>query len=156
MKTAFLPSSAVIIICCCFSLTISSCKKTDLNTPRAELIIGSWITISDFYHPAYDADKNGTPDTEVFPLYPECMKDDLLTFKAGGIGESDEGPTVCPGSSGPPITSFTWSLFNDDNTLVMAGDSYSILELSATTLKIAYTFPDKDITYTNTYTFRKK
>jgi hypothetical protein len=156
MNNSSLKSAFILLICTVFSLSFSSCKKDEVKKSRSELIIGNWLLSSDLYNPAYDADGNGTTETEIFPLYSACAKDDFLTFNTGGTGAFDQGPLMCQGGSPEQRTPFTWSLYNNDHSLVLGGTSYAVLELSETTLKIADTFFENNVTYTNTYTFTKK
>lgn len=144
----------MIVVFCVLSFSITSCKKDDAK-PRAELLIGTWKLTSDLYNPAYDADQNGTTETEAYPLYTTCSKDDYVLFDSGGKGAFDQGPTMCPNRP-DQRSPFTWFLYNNDHTLVVAGESYALLELSATTLRIAFTFQEGDITYTNTLTFTRR
>ena len=139
---------------CVSGLFISSCKKEDMK-PRAELLIGTWKLTSDLYSPAYDVDQDGTTEKEAYPLYSTCSKDDYILFDSGGKGAFDQGQEMCPTNPDQRLP-FTWFLYNNDHTLVIAGESYALLELSATILRIAYTFQEDDITYTNTYTFSRR
>jgi hypothetical protein len=155
MSNSLLKSALFVLVCSVFSFSFSSCKKDEVKKSRSELIIGNWLLSSDAYNPAYDADGNGTKETEIFPLYSACSKDDFITFNTGGTGAFDQGPLMCQGSPNQ-TTAFTWSLYNNDHSLVLGGESYALLELSETTMKIAYTFFEDNVTYTNTYTFTKK
>jgi hypothetical protein len=154
MLTNLLRSACLLVVLCVVSFPISSCKKNNAK-PRAELLIGTWKLSSDLYNPAYDADQDGTTETEAYPLYPTCSRDDYILFDSGGRGAIDQGSTMC-GTSPDQRRLFTWSLYNNDHTLVMEGESYALLELSATVLRIAYTFQEGNITYTNTLTFTRR
>ena len=154
MLTTLMKSACLLVVFSAFTFSMSSCKKDDAK-PRAELLIGTWKLTSDAFSPAYDADQNGTTETEAYPLYATCSKDDYILFDSGGRGAFDQGPTMCSTSPDQRRT-FTWSLYNNDHTLVMAGESYALLELSGTVLRIAYTFQEDDVTYTNTLTFARR
>src|SRR5687768_3962637 len=155
MNNALLKQALVVLICSVSGFSLSSCKKDEVRKSRSELIIGDWLLSSDAYDPAYDADRDGKTETEVFPLYSTCSKDDFLVFNTGGIGAFDQGPVMCSGTP-EQRKPFTWSLYNNDYSLVLSGETYALLELTESTLKIAYTFLDANVTYTNTYTFVKK
>ena len=155
MNNALMKFVLVIIICSISGFSFSSCKKDHVKKSRSELIIGDWLLSSDAYHPAYDADNDGKTETEAFPLYSACSKDDFMEFNPGGIGDFDQGEIKCSGTP-EQRKPFTWSLYNNDYSLVLGGETYALLELSESTLKIAYTFLDADVTYTNTHTFVKK
>lgn len=155
MLTSFMKPALYILFLGVFTFSFSSCGKNDVKKPRAELLVGNWLLTSDAYSPAYDADQNGTTETEVFPLYTACSKDDIITFNSGGGGMFDQGASMCSGNP-DQVSPFTWSLYNNDHTLVLAGESYALLELSESVMKIAYTFQEDNVTYTNTYTFNKK
>ncbi len=139
-------------------LTGTSCKKDDDDSngkSKSELLIGNWVLTSDAYSPAYDYEGNGVKLSEIFQLYDACEKDDLLIFKTGNAGEYNEGSSKCDPSDDQAYP-FTWVLTNNDNTITVGGDDYNLVQLNASTLKVAETFIEDGITYTNTYTYARK
>jgi len=154
MKRNHLKLLACSLIVC---MTINvSCKK-DKDKSRSELIVGSWILTSDAYSPAYDYSGNGTGITEAFSLYDDCVKDNVSTFKSDNTGISDEGATKCDPDDDQALP-FVWQLSDNDSKLVIStyGETYNIVQLDNSTLKISMTFEDNGTTYTNTYTFKRK
>src|SRR4051812_35171847 len=87
-----------------------SCKKDEVKKLRKELLLGSWLRSSDVFTPAYDANGDGIKEIDAFPLYANCNKDNIITFKTGGSGEFDQGPLSCSGNPQQKL-SFTWSLY---------------------------------------------
>ena len=153
-KITSLSFTACLLLCVGF---ISSCDKDDddRQKTRSELLIGTWVLTSDAYSPAYDYDWDGNTETEIFNRYDACDKDDLTVFNAGGTGTYDEGPTKCD-QSDPQSIPFAWSLTNNDNSLVVGGDTYNVVQLDQNTLKVSYTFVEGGTTFTNTYTFSRR
>lgn len=110
---------------------ITACSKKDKNQSRTELLTtGNWnITASE-----NDDDANGTYETDNYALFDDCFKDNIFTFKTGGQLDLDEGPSKCDPLD-PQTETVPWQLTNNDNTLVVDGESYDILELNNSTLR---------------------
>lgn len=113
------------------AVLFTACSKKDKSPSRNELLTtGTWkITASE-----NDDDGNGTYETDNYAGFLDCFKDNFVTFKPGGQLEMDEGPTKCDPLD-PQTETDSWNLTNNDNTLVVGGDSYQILELSNTTFR---------------------
>ncbi|MEJ0101030.1 MAG: lipocalin family protein [Bacteroidota bacterium] len=133
-----------------------SCKK-DKGKSRSELLVGNWQFTSDAYSPAYDYTGNGMAVTEAISLHDDCTKDDFVTFNADNTGLTDDGPTKCDPSDEQTYP-LAWQLSDNDSKLVLAtfGETYTILQLDNSTLKISDTFEENSITYTNTLTLKRK
>lgn len=110
---------------------MTACSKKDKNQSRTELLTtGNWkITTSE-----NDDDANGTYETDNYALFDDCFKDNIFTFKTGGQLDLDEGPSKCDPLD-PQTETVPWQLTNNDNTLVVDGESYDILELNNSTLR---------------------
>lgn len=113
------------------AVLFTACNKKDKSPSRSELLTtGSWkITASES-----DNDANGTYETDNYASFNDCFKDNIFTFKMGGQAELDEGPTKCDPMD-PQTEIASWQLTNNDNNLVVDGDTYTILELSTSTLR---------------------
>ena len=82
-----------------------------------------------------------------------CEKDNLDIYKTNGVGEYNESGSKC-NSSDPQSWSFTWTFADNENKLIFDGyDEYTLLELTATTLKYKSTFVEGGITYTQVETY---
>ena len=136
-----------------------SCKKdTDDNDNIAKtktelLTTGSWKYTSCTIDPAYDYYGDGNPTTNIFNIMKDCEKDDFETYKTNGTWEYNEGPTKCDPSY-PQIFSEPWSFDAAETKLFVGGVECTILELTATTLKLRYSFEDSGVTYTEEDTYR--
>jgi hypothetical protein len=100
-------------------IVVFSCKKSsDKGPSKTELITSATWKYDTI---AIDADKNGTPDTQVPPGYLEqCELDNTLTLKADSTGVLDEGPTKCS-STDPQTTPIHWS-FKENETVLSSPD----------------------------------
>jgi hypothetical protein len=70
-----------------------------------------------------------------------CIKDDVITFSAAGIGTITEGTVVC---SPTTAASFTWSFQNTETTLNMShglfpggSGTFNIVSLTESTLTVS-------------------
>ncbi len=115
-------------------LVFNSCKDEEDPTPLAsktELLTASpWkptqIKFGDFTGPVDD-----------------CTADDVHTFTANGTYTFDEGPTKCE-EDDPQSYSGTWSFNTAETFLNISEDGFTfekeILELSATTMRLKFSF----------------
>jgi hypothetical protein len=115
-----------------FLLFIAACSKKDKGPNKTDLLTnGSWkLTASEL-----DDDANGTYEIDVLSGASACFLDNFVTFYNGGQMVSDEGPTKCD-INDPQTENFSWQLSNDGNQLTVDGDSYDVLELTSSTLKL--------------------
>ena len=154
MKKTFcaLRYSALLLMLALFTW---QCQKDEQKT-RAELIVGSWVVVSDTYSPAYDYNGDGTTITDAFPLWDACDKDDLFIFKANGVGEMNMGATKCDPAE-PQAIPFEWVL-KDNSTIVTIVDldDFNIEQLDETTLRLRSMFEEEGVVYTSRITFARK
>ena len=114
-----------------------SCKKDD-NKPATKsdyLTSGSWIVTA----AVTDDDGDGTYETDEYADFAPCYKDNVWTFNTNGSVVMDEGATKCAPSDSQVITS-QWQLVNNETGLIMASDTYSVVQLDANliVLKLDY------------------
>lgn len=124
------------------AMGLAACNKESAEETartRGQLLLGSWVFTSILYVPAYDYNLDGVLDTETINTRPSCETDGFFTFKADGTHESDEGPTKCQASN-PQITTGVWKLIDNDQSLVIDGDTVKILQLDETVLKFSNRF----------------
>jgi len=132
-----------------------SCNKDDNyndQTPptKTELLTaGPWKRTALISNPAYDWNANGVSATDVLSIMFPCEKDNFDTFKTNGTVETDEGPTKC-NASDPQTWTATWVFADNETKLIFDGfDEYTLIELTATTLKYESTFEETGVTYTH-------
>lgn len=120
--------------------TLSACRKDPIDTPTpvsktSLLTTGTWsLTVM-----AHDYDGNGSYETDVFANAPTCFRDNFWTFRANGDLELNEGNTKCDPID--PQTDITnWQLTNNENSLVLDGDVFSITELNSSNIKLKEVF----------------
>jgi hypothetical protein len=132
------------------ALAMGSCKKD--KTVSELLTTGSWKFTVITIDPGIDLDGSGSLVTDLFAQLDACDKDDLTIFKSGGISNYDEGAVKCDSSS-PQTTTGTWVLSADEKTLTFDGESWQILSLDDSTLKVKYAEDyGSGVTYTITAT----
>jgi hypothetical protein len=140
------------------AITAFCCKKNEDNgdgasKPKKEfLTTGSWKYIGAIISPAYDYYGDGTPVTNIFDIMKTCEKDDFETYKTNGTWEYNEGPTKCDPSY-PQVFTMPWNLAANETKLLVGTVEHTILELTATTLKLRYTFEDAAVIYTEEDTY---
>ena len=115
-----------------FVTALSACNKKDTPISKVSfLTTGSWSLAG----AAHDNDGNGSYETDDFAAFPACYRDNIWTFRTNGDLEFNEGNSKCDPID--PQTDITkWQLINNESTLVLDGDNYSITELSNTNLKL--------------------
>ena len=121
----------------------NGCKKEDkapeVVTPaptKTELLTGkNWRMTALTVNPGIDV--SGTIITDWYSQLQSCEQDDLVKFNTNGSYTDDEGVTKC-NSSDPQTSTGTW-VFNTNQTIITQDgtDSYTITELTSTTLKMS-------------------
>jgi hypothetical protein len=143
----------------CFFVVVVSCQKDENknvnNTTKSKtelLTAGTWKYIGATINPEYDYYGDGTLTTDIFSIMKDCEKDDFEVYKTSGTWEYNEGPSKCDPSY-PQIFSLTWNFVDNEGKLILGGVDHTILELTATTLKLRYTFEDAGVIYTEEDTY---
>ena len=117
-------------------LFLFACNKKDKVASKAELLTtGSWILTA----AESDDDANGSYETDDFAFFPPCFKDNFYTFHTNGEAEYNEGLSKCDVMD-PQTDITTWSFTNNESSLVLDSDTYDVLVLSNTTLKLKQNF----------------
>jgi hypothetical protein len=165
-----LPLSLLLVL----SLAFNACKKDKDPTPAPTktdfLTAKPWKNTGLTVSPRLPADTTGTnflPE-DIFTYRQNngggCRNDDLKKFNKNPATYSlEEGATKCNPADSQVYETGTWVFSSDENTLVLteAGYppvNYTIIELSATTLKYQYQFQARTnstspiVTYTVTET----
>ena len=141
-KNHFLAVIAIAI----FTLTIASCKKEVVLTPKDLLTAGGW---------KLTAETQSGVDT--YTSKSACEKDNFDTYTAAGKYIIDEGATKCSATN-PQTDSYDYTLSGDNKTITVKDPTIglsvdlTVLELTATALKIQSSFGGQ----VNVYTYAKK
>lgn len=101
------------------STPATSTSKTDLLTAK------KWKVVALIY--------NGQ---DAYAAMDACDKDDLHIFKVGGVYNADNGPTKCAPTDDQIFIISTWALSANDTKLTFDGDTFTIVELTATSMKL--------------------
>jgi len=148
---------AALLILVAVVVTAVSCKKDDgenkQKTKTELLTTGSWKRTALISNPAYDWNANGVSATDVLSIMFPCEKDNLDTYKTNGIMETDEGPTKC-NAADPQTWTATWQLIDNESKILYDGSyTYTLVEVTETTLKLSATFEENGVTYTHDETY---
>lgn len=151
MKKAIKCSNGLWLLTCVFMVVISCKKDNDNNNitkSKTELLVtGAWKYTGAIISPAYDYYSDGTPVTDIFSIMKDCEKDDYEVYKANGMWEYNEGPTKCDPLY-PQSFSLPWNFADNETKMILDGVEHTILELTATSLKLRFSFEDSGVTYT--------
>jgi hypothetical protein len=119
-----------------FFIIINACNKKDKPVTKTSLLTsGPWVVTA----VVSDEDGNGTYELNDYLSFESCYKDNFYTFKESGQLEINEGATKCS-STDPQTDAVTWQLSNNDTTLKIDADTYSVLMLNNTTLQLKQDF----------------
>jgi hypothetical protein len=156
MKKSMEGSNGLWLFICIF-IILPSCKKdkdtTSTDKTKTELLTaGTWKYTGSIVSPAYDYYGDGTVATDIFSIMKGCEKDDFEVYKTNGTWEYNEGPTKCDASY-PQIFSLPWNFADNETKLILGGDEHAILTLTATILKLRYSFEDAGVIYTEEDTY---
>ena len=122
-------------------------------------LMGSWKLSAESSNPAYDADGNGTLETNLFAIYDACRKDAGFNFSNNGKGSIRQNCSL--------NWSMNWEIKNNSTELhynfsTNGGSTYGsfletkIIELTNSILKISFvTQPPNGQFYTITSTYTK-
>lgn len=137
------------------TMAFGACKKDDDKSNSEKLVDKNWNLVSLTSDPAINF--GGVSITDLYAQLDACNKDDLTIFKTGGTVNYDEGATKCDPSD-PQTTTGIWLLNSDQTIITIDGDSWTILELNDSQLKVKFTtdFFGNGVNTTLTATFQKK
>ena len=133
-------------------IIVVSCQKdkdnhSTVKTKTELLTVGTWKYTGAIISPAYDYYGDGTVVKNIFSIMKDCEKDDFEVYKTNGMWEYNEGATRCDPSY-PQVFSLPWNFVDNETKLILGGDEHTILELTATTLRLRYSFEDGGVIYT--------
>jgi hypothetical protein len=128
MKKFVVATCALMVV-----FSFGACKKSSSNKTRTELLTSaSWRQTGAEYKTGGGAWVNS------FASIDDCVKDDIITFRADGTVVLDEGATKCDPSD-PQVSSGMWAFQNDETVLTTSvGIAANIEVLNETTLQITF------------------
>lgn len=101
--------SIVFVILCSLVWFGCSEKETTTNSNTSDrmnnLTSGEWVRV-----------KHELNGKDVFPIFPECSKDDLLGYLSNGDAYVDQGKDVCDPAS-PQRTSWKWAFIENETKI---------------------------------------
>ena len=139
-------TSCFAIVIAILALSVASCKKEVVLTPKDHLTTGSWKLIA-----------QTSDGVDSYTSKEACEKDNSLSYSVAGKYTVDEGPTKCKATDSQTQSS-DYSLSADNKSLSMKDEKIGItfdlavLELTATSLKLQFNFFGK----INVLTYAKK
>jgi len=143
----------------CIFIILLSCQKdkhddtvTPTTTKTELLTTETWKYIGAVIDPAYDYYGDGTPVTNIFDIMKACEKDDFEVYQTNGTWEYNEGPTKCDPSY-PQTFNLPWNFTANETKLFVGSVEHTILELTATRLKLRYNVEDAGVIYTEEDTY---
>lgn len=115
-------------------LSVASCSTTDekTSTPVTTASKTDLLTAKKWRVTALTY--NGT---DAYATMDACDKDDLHIFKVGGVYNADNGPTKCTPTDDQIFTISTWAFSENDTKLTFDNDTFTVVELTATTMKLS-------------------
>lgn len=126
----------------------SSCKKDDKSSGSTSATFSA-IADKKWQLTAYSMTYMGSK-TDAYDLMSSCSRDNLWTMRSDKTNLLDEGATKCSSSDPQTKVEGTWELRSGDKEIYLKGFSstgatgitdmtLTIVEISATTLKVKYT-----------------
>jgi hypothetical protein len=109
---------------------LAACQKSTPPT-NTELISRAWKYAS------FKATSNGIM-VDVLQQLTACKKDDIIRFKSDKSLTQEEGATKCAPTDPQIISTGTWAFSADEKSMTYGGRTATIVELTATSLKIQY------------------
>lgn len=126
---------AYLILAVSILSLVVSCKK-DKDPSRTEMLTnGKWKLTAQTISPAIDWDFDGDLDTDLYVIMDACIKDDFAIFRTDGTVEENEGASKCDASD-PQSEILAWSLKNNDQTLQLDGEDFTIEEMNESTMRL--------------------
>lgn len=132
----FFPLALLLIL----GMTIS-CKKnavTPAVTKTDNISTGAWK----IENVGPDQNRDGTIDASALSLFPDCTKDNSITFKRDNTGITDEGATKCM-TTDPQTSVFNWTFADAEANINVSNSAFAplnskskILELTSATLSL--------------------
>ncbi len=151
---------ALLVMLLATALVLPGCKKDEDKQNREDMLTsGSWKLTAMTVDPAIDW--FGTQVTNIYAQLPTCVKDDLTIFENTGKVKFDEGATKCDPSA-PQTLQGLWTLSVDEKTISITDEegteSWEIVEMSNSQIKVEYEAEDEDlgVTYTFSATYTKQ
>lgn len=96
---------------------------------------------------------NANPPYDDHLTLAPCLQDDRYVFYTNGSFEINEGPTKCNAGDPQVKQTGTWSLAVNDTQLIFGGSTFTIDQLTESTLVVTYTISSGGSTFTSKTTY---
>lgn len=129
----------ILITVVCFSI-LAACKKDDDPSKKDLLCAKNWKITSAVM-------TTGLLSIDAYQAMEACEKDDITKFNTDGVVLYDS-KTKC-NINDPATETGTW-VFNSDQTIITfdGSESWEIVELTSSTLKVKYQFEQDGVLFT--------
>jgi hypothetical protein len=97
----------------------------------------------------------GTSISDIYAQLDNCEKDNIEKYNTNNTIIFDEGATKCDPAD-PQTQTLPWSFNSDETILTVDGESYKVLTLTSTQLKVSISEVIGGVNYTITSTYAKK
>ena len=148
--------AALLMLIAGATVTVSCKKEVKENKQKTKmelLTAGSWKRTAFVSDPAYDWYGDGNFVTNILNVMQPCDLDNFETYYTDGTWQVNDGPTKCDEWDSQTRTA-PWVFTDNETMLVFSGyDEYTLVELTATTLKMSHTFLEGGVIYTHNETF---
>ncbi|GGF07896.1 lipocalin family protein [Hymenobacter cavernae] len=146
------------------TLSLSSCdtnkdKEEAKPATKTEMLTDkTWMLSALTTNPARTM--NGKQVTDLFPYVEDCTLDDVLSFSKPNVYHFEEGATKCS-TNDPQSLTGSWAFQEDETVLATTfpgytGNTYNIVSLDNSTLKLKAITTINGTKYTQTFTYTKK
>ena len=159
MKKNLKPLLLIMVVA--IAAIYSGCKKDDPASNTDNLCGKDWQVKSATVFPPFDDGLGGGPVTDIYTyLFEPCDQDDYTNFSANGTFLDYDGANKCDAAD-PDTAGGYWSWNSNETILIKAKygelpDSTTITKNDGTTIIGTQTFINNGITYTVTFTLKKK
>lgn len=135
-------------ICLLAIVAMASCNKDEQEslspkTPEELLTRQEWFILT----AGFDDNGNGIVD-QTENTVQDCQKDNTITYNLNGTGISRDNQLIC---GGPPTTTFTWRLLNNNTELEVSSQLMKILSITETNLALRALLPSIPTPFIITY-----
>lgn len=125
----------------CALFLLLSCSKNSQQSKAALLAAGNWKIIADSISPGISF--SGPIETDMYPHYSPCERDDYFSFKSNGAYELNNGAQKCNPADLQKVEG-TWFFSDGDTKLNFSPDpgylaeQCDILELSSSKMRLVW------------------
>lgn len=135
MRTYFIRLIILFVALVCVRGMCTKNEET-AGKSRTDLISsGNWYFSAYTADPAIDYDGDGTKETDLLSVMPQCHKDNYYLFRADGTGEFNYGVQKC--ANDPQSIPYKWSFIENESKIKLDnGSIYQITILNENQLQM--------------------